>query len=184
MNVDTENLLNDLTEVVNANTRQTRIFLNLSLEQLNHKPGPDRWSILECIEHLNLYAAFYIPETKARIRQTKHKKPAPRFKSGFLGDYFANSMLPKAKMKTMKTFKDKNPNGRMLDLQVLHQFIAYQEEWLQILAAAKAINLNKTKCALTIPILKLRLGDTFRFIFAHDQRHIAQAHRLAAQFNS
>ncbi len=54
------------------------------------------WSILECLEHLNLYGDFYIPEIKNRIESSK-TLPKENFKSRILGNYFAKSMLPKEK---------------------------------------------------------------------------------------
>lgn len=179
MKVATEVLLKDLINRAKQNRATAVRYKDLALDILNKKASAESWSILECFEHLNLYAAFYVPEVRNRIRTTRHKEAAAIFKSGFLGDYFANSMVPKPGMKTMKTFADKNPNGSALDAKVLDRFIAFQDEWLVLLQEAAKINLNKTKTSITIKVLKLRMGDTLRFVFAHDERHIVQAHALA-----
>jgi hypothetical protein len=74
------------------------------LSTLQWRPHPEAWNILECVQHLNLYSAWYLPV----VRQKLDKAPAigmTRFKEGWLGRYFAQSMLPKVKGGKMKTFR-------------------------------------------------------------------------------
>ena len=54
---------------------------------LNHKPSPQSWSALECLEHLNRYGDFYIPEISKRLNAAT-KEQASTFKSTWLGNYF------------------------------------------------------------------------------------------------
>ena len=178
MKIAAETLIQELTDLVKSNRETALAYKDLSLDLLNKKANPESWSILECIEHLNLYAEFYVSEVRNRIKTTRHKEATAIFRSGLLGDYFAKSMEPKPGMKTMKTFADKNPNGSTLDIKVLDRFIAFQDEWLVLLKEAAKINLMKTKTSITIKLLKLRMGDTLRFVFAHDVRHLAQAQRI------
>jgi len=49
---------------------------------------------LECLEHLNVYDEFYLPEIEKTINSAKNKSEFI-FKSGILGNYFAESMIPK-----------------------------------------------------------------------------------------
>jgi len=151
---------------------------NLPISTLQIKPNRSSWSVLECIEHLNLYAEFYNPEIKNKIDISKFKT-TPIFKSGFLGNKFSLDMLPKEGMKTRKTFKSKNPiHSDLNKKQVLNSFINYQQELLVLLDSAKNTDLNKVKTSLTIPLLKFRLGDTFRFVIYHNERHIIQAKNI------
>ncbi len=184
MKVATQTLLTSLTEAAKTNQAEVRRFKTLSLEQLNYKATPETWSILECIEHLNLYAHFYVVEIKERIDQTPHKTPNPIFKGSILGNYFEKSMLPKENLKKIKTFEDKNPNGSQLGIDVLDKFIAFQDKWFSLLEAAAKVNISKTKTSITIKMLKLRMGDTLRFVFAHDKRHIVQAMKIAGDFKA
>ena len=147
----------------------------LTEEELNHKENIEKWSILECIEHLNLYGKFYNPEIRKRI-ETSNSKPSKIFKSGLIGNYFVNTMRPKKKLNKMKTFKDKNPLGSKLDAEVIDRFIAQQKDFLDLIEMSKNINLTQTKTSISISkLIKLRLGDTFRFIIAHNERHLIQA---------
>ena len=151
---------------------------SLPISTLQMKANQSSWSVLECMEHLNLYASFYNPEIKKRIDVSKFKT-SPIFKSGFLGNKFSLDMLPKKGMKTMKTFKSKNPIHSDLNKeQVLNSFINHQQELLLLLGSAKNIDLTMVKTSLTIPLLKFRLGDTFRFVIYHNERHIVQAKNI------
>ena len=172
-------LLQELTDVTNNHIIETEKLQLLSEEKLNFKPNDKSWSILECIEHLNRYGKFYIPEIRERMNASTHK-PSNEFKTGILGNYFAKSMLPKEKLNKMKTFKNMNPNNSNLDIDVLSEFLNQQKEILVLLKEAEQVNLTKIKTGITISnLIKLRLGDTFRVVIYHNLRHIAQAKKLA-----
>lgn len=189
MKVQTEVLLTDLTNRTNQLIREAEALKEQPEEQLNYKTHAESWSVLECLEHLNLYGRFYLPEIKKRISnfslgrgikgEDNDNCPDSVFKSGWLGNYFANSMLPREKLNKMKTFKNMNPLNSKLDKQVIDEFISQQQEMLQLLEASRKISLNKTRTAISISkLIKLKLGDTFRFVIYHNQRHMVQAQRI------
>ena len=116
----------------------------LSFEQLNWKSDAKSWSILECIEHLNRYSDFYIPEITQKIKTAKHKA-SPEFKSNWLGKYFSKSVAYSEDLNKMKTFKSMNPLNSELSISTLDKFINQQLEVMELLNQSKAINLDKTK---------------------------------------
>lgn len=178
MKIQTEALLVDLTNRTKQLIQEAETFKDKPEAVLNYKQTAESWSVLECLEHLNLYGRFYLPEIAKRISESKQKSE-PVFKSGWLGNYFANSMLPKAKLNKMKTFKNMNPLNSSLDKKVIEEFLGQQNELLQLLEKARKISLNKTKTSITLSkLIKLRLGDTFRFVIYHNQRHMVQANRI------
>ena len=69
--------------------------------------------------------------------------------------------------------------GSQLNKQVLTEFLEQQNQMIDLLEHARNLSLNKTKCAITISKwIKLKLGDTFRFIIYHHQRHIVQVEKI------
>src|SRR5690606_40518190 len=94
--------------------QQAEALKNRDLYSLTWRNDPLSWNILECYEHLNRYGDFYLPQIASKIKQSSTKSE-PFFKPGFLGNYFANSMLPKDKLNKMKTFKDKDPLNASLN---------------------------------------------------------------------
>lgn len=178
MKIQTEALIVDLANRTEQLICEAMSLKEKSEEQLNYKQHAESWSILECLEHLNLYGRFYLPEIERCIRKGKGKKENV-FKSGWLGNYFANSMLPKEKLNKMKTFKNMNPLNSKLDKRVIDDFISQQQKMLRLLEESRKVSLNKTRTAISISkLIKLKLGDTFRFVIYHNQRHMAQANRI------
>jgi len=144
------------------------------MEVLTWRATPSSWNILECLEHLNRYADFYLPEIEAKIK-TSTTQSEPEFKSGFLGGYFAKSMLPKEKLNKMGTAKDKNPLNSQLDKSVIDTFLHQQTQWLELIEQSKQVSLNKVKIPITIStVIKLKLGDQFQFLNNHTIRHLHQ----------
>lgn len=175
---DSNKLLTELKNTVKNHINFSKSLLEISEDILQKKPNEQSWSVLDCLEHLNLYGDFYVPEIKKRLNQSKSKNQS-NFKSGFLGNKFALDMLPKKNMKKMNTFKSKNPISSKLDKEkVILRFINQQEEMLILLENAKTKNLSNIKTSITLPLLKFRLGDTFRFVIYHNKRHIVHAKNI------
>ena len=174
MKIKTEELIADLRERTEQNLNQAETLKQKELTELNWRPNGKSWSALECIEHLNLYGFFYLKEIETKLQQKS--SPDDFFKSGILTDYFAKSMLPKDNLIKIKTFKDKNPLRQHLDKSSIDTFIDQQKTILSLLDQSKKINLNKTKVPLSITKwLKLNLGNAFRVLIYHNQRHLVQA---------
>ncbi len=178
MKINTNQLIQDLERRTHNNIKVVENYRSISDEKLNYKSSKESWSVLECIEHLNLYGDFYIPEIQNRLKKnTTSSKDV--FKSGLLGNYFAKSMLPKEKLNKMKTFADKNPVGSSLSKNVLDRFLEQQQKMLSLLDQSRKVNLNKTKTSISISkLIKLKLGDTFRVVIFHNDRHILQAENI------
>lgn len=178
MNFNSMELLEDLAERTRSNIAEAKAFQCRSLKDLNWRPVPTSWSVLECVEHLNLYGDFYIPQIEKVIRENKF--PGEKvFKSGYVGNYFAQMMLPGEKLKKIKTFKNKNPLGSKLDKSTIEKFIDQQKAILDLLSRASAVSLSRTKTGTSISkIIRLKLGDTLRVVIFHNQRHILQAQKV------
>lgn len=178
MKTSTDFLLAVLIERTRQNLNAAEHYKSLPDEDLNWRQAEGSWSVLECLEHLNLYGDFYLLEIEHQINRSRYTSDK-QFKSGILGNYFAQSMLPKDKLNKMKTFKDKNPLGSELDKRTINRFIEQQKKMLVLLEKARKVSLNRTKTRISIPLpVRLKLGDTFRFVIYHNHRHIVQAERV------
>jgi len=141
--------------------------------QLNDKS----WSINQCIEHLSRYADYYLPALEISIGKAKSIDCAVEYKSGWLGNYFAESMLPESpKSKRMSTFKSMNPFDGKIRSNVVEIFELQLKNLLKLLEISAHKSLNSPRIPITIsPIIKLKPGDTFRFLINHNERHFLQA---------
>ncbi len=176
--MQTENLIQSLLEQTKQIINQVEKLKTFDLYTLTWKENKTSWSILECLEHLNLYGDFYLPEMESRIKNSTTNAEI-EFKSGILGNYFAKSMLPKDKLNRMKTFKDKNPLNDTLDKTVIDKCINQQIKLLDLLNQSRNVSLNKVKIQTSISnLIKLKLGDTFQFLINHNIRHLNQIDRI------
>lgn len=181
----TTDLISELKTITYQHIDFAQQLYELPDAVLNWRNDVQSWSVLECLEHLNIYGNFYLPEMESVMLRSKDK-PDLEFHPGFLGDYFAKSMQPKTKLNKMKTLKKTNPIGSKLDSSVVATFIAQQNTMLELLEASEQVNLNKLKTGISIAQwIRIKLGDTFRFVIYHNQRHVLQAERvLAYQMNT
>ncbi|MDP9961619.1 DinB family protein [Chryseobacterium lathyri] len=178
MKIPASQLLDELKTLTKEHLQYTENLLRQSDDKLNSRMSNESWSVLECLEHLNRYGNFYIPEISHRISSSK-TSPTPVFKPGMLGNYFAQSMLPKEKLNKMKTFKNMNPVHSQLDKEVIKEFIKQQCQLIELLEKAKETDLNTVKTSISISkLIRLKLGDTFRFVVYHNLRHIRQAENI------
>lgn len=176
--MQSEKLIQTLIEQTRQIINQAEKLKSYDLETLTWKENEVSWSILECLEHLNLYGDFYLPQIENKIKNSTTNADI-EFKSGILGNYFAKSMLPKEKLNKMKTFKDKNPLNAKLDKSVVDKLINQQIKLLEFLNQSRNVSLNKVKIQTSISsLIRLKLGDTFQFFINHIIRHFAQIDRI------
>ncbi|MGE7777924.1 DinB family protein [Chitinophaga sp. NPDC101104] len=177
-------LLSELQQDVNnLRAAAERYLASQPHDLLLQPPAPGKWSAIQCLEHLNGYGRFYLPAFDEAFRKfLSQKRPVPeQFRSGWLGNYFTQTMLPKddgsLKMK-MSAPKNHNPTPRLDAAQTLDEFQAQQEWMLSLLQAAKKIDIGGIRLPTTLSkLVALKAGDTFRFLIAHAQRHMLQAIR-------
>lgn len=160
-------------------------------ENLHHLPAPvlllppaqDKWSAIQCLEHLNTYSRFYLPQIASAIEHgyARQQPVTTSFKSGWLGNWFTKTMQPKPDgslpMK-MQSPRNARPATDLDAAKVIAEFLASQQQLLLLLQRAEGVNLQRLRVPTTLgKWLKLSLGDTFRFFIAHEERHVLQALR-------
>src|SRR5690606_23705329 len=107
------------------------------------------------------------------------------FKSGPIGNYFANLMKVKhGRIIKMKTPADKNPVGSNVTPEALDRFLRQQETLRALLLKARQADLVKARVPISLAkFIKLRLGDILRVVVYHIERHIIQAENVVKQIS-
>lgn len=181
MKMDAGLLLNDLKERTLSVLDSAKALDATTDEVLLSRPDPKAWNALECIEQLNRYSDFYLPEIRRRMEES-NRKSVNVFREGWLGGRFAKSLMPRepGKLNKMRTFSSMNTIGEVAERVTIRRFIADQKELLKLLEIAEENDLNKVRTSISISkLIKLRLGDTLRVVIYHNQRHMQQALRAA-----
>jgi uncharacterized damage-inducible protein DinB len=151
------------------------IFQNLDSSEILQPSSSGGWSIAECLDHLNSYGNFYLPKIRTGLQRSKITSKEHYFQSGLLGRYFTN-MMSIHSGKKYKAIKKHLPQKELEAAAVVAEFINQQEIYLELLEKSKNADLNKIKIKTSLSaFVKLKLGDVFQFLIAHNERHLKQA---------
>ncbi len=178
-----KDLLNLLTTDVQQIITKAEALYGLSDTQFNHKSASEKWSVAECLVHLNYYKDVYLPPLSTAIQAGKSPE-TPAYEAGWLGNYFTNMMMPKDGLikNKMSSPKPSRPTQSAYTKAVLDEFLAHQRTLLGLLRGAEQVDLIRPKAPIPTvgSWLKLRVGDVFRFLIAHEQRHFIQIENTIA----
>ena len=151
----------------------------LSREQLEWKEGPDRWSIAECLSHLNVTADQYYPAIDRSMRRARERELLGKgpFRHGFLMNRFI-AMLEPPPGRSFKAPRNFKPRARNLANEI-GIFFAHQEAIMKRVRQADGLDLARVK--LVSPVskwLRMSLGQCFALLAAHQRRHLWQSARV------
>lgn len=171
--MDRNSLLNDLHRRILRQQQWMEQWKAMEEEFFFIRPAAGKWNVAEIMEHLLRYGDFYLPVVQERLTAAPESQ-RNSYRPGWLGNYFAQSLLPGAKK--MKTFKKMNPT---LEGSVRQgYFLALQEQihqWNTLLQMAQTKDLQRIVTPISISQwIKLRMGDTLRVVIFHQDRHFEQ----------
>lgn len=182
-----QELIQELQQEANEILTFSKGLKDLSPPQLNFKPDAKSWSVLEIVEHLNIFGRHYLPLAEKGIKRSSGSKNGQAsFSSGFWGQKLTATMKPKPNGEIpspMGTLKKFDPAKLSLPTQnTLDEFINQQHTLIRLLESASKQDLEGVRVTSTLgPIIRFKLGDTYRFMIAHIQRHILQVNKRLKQ---
>jgi len=148
----------------------------------NWQPAPGKWSVAECIDHLNTSAREYFPRMERAIERGREKEilgHAPYGGRTLLGRIILWALEPKArrKVKAPKVFR---PQQGTLDFdKVCEEFRAALAHFEKLAEEADGLDLGRLRLATPIvPWPRVSLAEAFEIHALHIPRHLAQARRV------
>jgi hypothetical protein len=152
----------------------------LGEEQFVWKPGPNRWSIAECLEHMNATARAYLPAIDEGIADAIRYGAYAEgpFQYSLVGRIFSRMMEPPARFR-MRAAPDKQPGPERPKRETLAGFRAYQVQYVDRLRQANGIDLSRS--CVRSPLaswIRIPLGSAFASMAAHERRHLWQARKI------
>lgn len=154
----------------------------LSTEAFNWQPAPERWSIAQCLAHLNVTGGLLVPRLEDAIAQAEaqgrvRKRPV---RHGFFGRWFirSNEPNPKRKLKTPSAYRP--PAQRAPDVLVPN-LMDLQDRLIACTERADALDLTSFKIASPAAgFLRFDVPTWLAVTEAHERRHLAQAQDVRA----
>jgi len=181
MNSELQELLRQLEAI---KTEGHAVCAGLSESQFNWRPGEGRWSIAECLVHLNRSVTASLPafdraisEGRAKGRLAKGDAPS---RYGWFSRWMIGSMEPppKRRMKTFSIFAVP-VGGTYGAATVLPEFVSVRDQLAERVRRADGLDLegNRTVSPVT-RLLRMPLGAYLQFVVTHDRRHLWQARQV------
>ncbi|GHE74649.1 MULTISPECIES: DinB family protein [Roseivirga] len=167
--------LNDILSHVEALTQ------DLSYEELNTQEAAGKWSILQCLKHLSLANGIYVENIEKAFKKYPQQKDEV-FSGHWKGNWFTSMITPKESgeiKNTMKTMKSMDPEKALDAQETIDEFFRIHRAFIGLMDQSRNYSLNKVKVPTALgPLVKLRLGDAFRFLLGHTERHLLQIKRI------
>ena len=156
------------------------IVAGLTEAQFNWHPEPQRWSIAQCLDHLNFGVIKVLPAFDRVIAdgRSRGRTSAGPFRYGWLSRLIVASMEPPPKFR-MKTPLKKPAEGTFHLADVVPEFPRVRDQLAARIRDADGLDLRRVK--ITSPVnrlIRLPLGAYFEFMLAHDRRHLWQARNV------
>ena len=171
--------LNEQLREIKAKAEQ--LLSSLDTEQVGRRPNPAKWSIAECLAHLNLTAAVAQPLAEKAIQLAKEKKVSAKgpFPLGAVGTLFTWIAEPPPRFR-MWAPKKIAPKVDAADVsQVTAEFMRCHSEWERLVQQAADLDMARAKVRSPFPGLpRFRLSGFFSWMFAHERRHLLQAENI------
>jgi hypothetical protein len=152
-------------------------------DQIRWRPGPERWSVGECIEHLIIVGSLVVAKLNEAILRSRAEglTGAGPYHYSWPGRMFIDSLQPNSRLR-VKTLKMYTPSGVPGKEQLTLKFHGLQEQYREALVCASGLDLVRVKVASPANrMLRFSLGVWFAATLAHEQRHVEQARRLTME---
>ncbi|MCI0339492.1 MAG: DinB family protein [Acidobacteria bacterium] len=159
------------------------LMIGVTAAKFNWRPDPNRWSIAECLEHLNIIARLYFPIinqaiTAARMRGWMSQGPFRYGLLGKIGKIYVRSTEPPPKMKFNSPKRFIPQHDRSI-LEVWPGFMVFQDRLHELISWANGVDLARVKIQIpATSLIKLSLGQCLGLVAAHERRHLWQARQV------
>ncbi len=157
-----------------------KLLRGLTEDQFHWSPMAARWSIAQCVVHLDIIGARYLPSLDETIERAKAENLLSRgpFRYGFLERWIVHATEPPPRIRLRTPSSTRPPDDRLL-ADVTENFRLLQDELRKRIRAANGLDLARAKVTSPfVKALKMGLGPCFAFLLAHERRHLWQARQV------
>jgi hypothetical protein len=156
------------------------IAAGLSRNEFNWSPQPGKWSVGQCIGHLNLINGADLARLAAVIADARASGVTGNgpFHYGWLSSKFVGTM----ELPVTKEFRSPKPYEPPAELEpdgTLAEYRRISNEIIRLADSARGLDLGRVKTGLSgVPLIKMPLGARLSLLATHDTRHLWQADQV------
>lgn len=176
-------------ELRETGEQAAQVAADLSAEQLWWRPGPARWSVGECLDHLVKTDEEYLVVLDAAIERGRGRgrTGSGPFRRTFLGRWIARRLEPPPGMRfpAPKVIRPRRPAESGSGAGVaggespLPAFLELRSRLRERLEAADGLDLGRVRVhSPFIPLLSVDLDSAFALVAVHERRHLWQARQV------
>ena len=160
------------------------LLAGLTNEQFNWRPAAGRWSIAECLAHLDASVNLYLPEIDRAIERGRALgllRAGGAYRYGRLEWAWARSLEPPVRRRYPAP-RSMAPAPSAVPLERgMRSFAASCDAMRERLHRADGLDLRRVKVRVPMfKLLRLSLGVVFELHGSHSRRHLWQAHEVRA----
>ncbi len=169
-----------------AQARLHRLADDLTETRWAERADPARWSVAECVAHLNLTSRAYLPLLRDGLEEASgREEPAPaRYRRDPIGWMLSLGKGPvpridRFRLGAVRTIPEFVPERGLPRAQLVGEFDRIQEEQAGVVREADGCPINRVW--VTSPFdqrLRYNLYSTFVILPRHQRRHVVQAERV------
>ena len=159
-----------------ARSDAEKLVDGLTDAQFNWRPAPGRWSIAECLDHLN-NGWRVLPKLDHKIAAAAEQgiRGEGPYRHPLLGRLYVRFVEPPPRVR-VRAPKAYVPTPDQPLAAVAPRFLELQDEIIRRVIAADGLDLGEIRMSSPITRrFKMSLGQWFAFLAAHERRHLWQA---------
>ena len=166
-----------------AQRRLHRLAERVPEDAWARRPDPRRWSVGECVEHLNLTARAFLPRLRDGLAEARRiGGPAPaRHRRDVLGWLLWRTLPPPVRVAKSRTTAPFVPGGRLPPAELLADFDRLQAEQIALVESADGLPLGRVRIASPFAEkVRYDLFSALSILPRHQERHVWQAEQVLA----
>lgn len=167
-----------------AEARLARLFDAVPAERWEVRPEPGRWSVSECVDHLNRTSEAFVPAMRSAISaaESLRGEGARRFRRDAIGWLLSVIMPPPVRIIRSSTTADFEPVSTASPAELVRRFGELQRAQLECVELADGLPLDRVWIASPFnQRVRYNLYSCFVILPRHQHRHLWQAEQAAGQ---
>ena len=169
-----------LDQLLSIRQQVPGLVAQLTEAQFKWSPGPKRWSMAHCFEHLNASARAFVPTMDRTIEEARRAGltgPGP-FAYPMHERLFINFNEPPPRLR-IPAPRVLVPTPAKPMVEIVTEFMEWQDKLGATIRRADGLDLRRARGrSPALPLFRWSLGAQFAITLAHERRHLWQARQV------